>query len=42
MSIRRFRVKTAAVAALALLSVGGMAAAAFGLAPASAGRAALL
>ena len=40
MSIKRFRVKTAAVAALALLSVGGMAAAAFGLAPASAGRAA--
>ena len=38
MSIKRFRVKTAAVAALALLSVGGMAAAAFGLAPASAGR----
>jgi hypothetical protein len=40
MSIKRFRVKTAAVAALAVLSVGGMAAAASGLAPASAGRAA--
>jgi hypothetical protein len=40
MSIKRLRVKTAAVAALAVLSVGGMAAAAFGLAPASAGRAA--
>jgi hypothetical protein len=40
MSIKRFRVKTAAVAALAMLSVGGMAAAASGLAPASLGRAA--
>ena len=40
MSIKRLRVKTAAVAALAMLSVGGLAAAAFGLAPASAGRAA--
>jgi hypothetical protein len=40
MSIKRFRVKTAAMAGLAMLSVGGMAAAASGLAPASAGRAA--